>query len=107
MFYSVGQISIPPLIHALTLGIFITSCLFMAMAICHNLNPVSKLLKASLASFLILIFLPSLFAMINIAKHGSWTFMVPFLIFCGAFVIPMTLVLLSNKLTLRRSATAA
>lgn len=107
MFYSIGKISIPPLIHALTLGIFITSCLFMAMAVCHNFNPVSKLLKASLASFSILILPPCLFSLIMTIAHGSWVFSVPFLILCSAFMFPMALILLSNKLTYRRSAKAA
>ena len=106
IFYTIGKVSIPPLIHTLALGIFITSCLFLAMAVSHNFNPVSKLLKASLVSFAILIFLPLLFCLLVILSHGSWMFLGIFLILCGAFIIPMALVLLSNKLTYRRSATA-
>lgn len=107
VFYSIGKISIPPLIHAMALGIFITSCLFLAMAVTHNFSPVPKLLKASLASFSTLVFLPILFCLVMIVNRGSLMFLTPFLVFSTVFIVPMALVLVSNKLTYRRSDTAA
>lgn len=107
LFYSIGKVTIPAPIHALALGVFITSCLFLAMAVTHNFNPVSKLLKASLASFSILILLPLLFVLIVTVSHGSWIFLGPFLLFSALCVLPMALVLFSNKLTFKRSLTNA
>ncbi len=107
LFYSIGKVTFPPLTHIFALGVFITSCLFLAIAVSHNFNPVSKLLKASLASFSILILLPLLFCLIMTVSHGSWMFLGTFLLFCAIFILPMALVLFSNKLTFRRSHTTA
>lgn len=107
LFYSYATISQFPLLEALTFGVFINSCLFLAMAVSHNFYPVSKLLKASLLNFWILILLPCLFCLIITASHGTWSFLLPFLLFCGAFILPIALVLLSNKLTYSRLAPAS
>ena len=106
-FHSIGEISKFPLFEVFTLGVFINSCLFLAIAVSHNFNPVSKLLKASLINFSVLILLPCLFCFAVDASHGSWMFLLPFLAFSTLFIGPMALVLLSNKLTVRRSPKTA
>ena len=85
----------------LPLGIFLTSSLFLAMGVLHYRNSVTTLLKTTMAVFGLFILLPILFASIVFLNVGSVWFVASFLFFISIFVVPLGLLHISNKMTLK------
>ena len=85
----------------LPLGIFLTSSLFLAMGVLHYRNSVTTLLKTTMAVFGLFILLPILFASLVFLNVGSVWFVASFLFFISIFVVPLGLLHISNKMTLK------
>ena len=85
----------------LPLGIFLTSSLFLAMGVLHYRNSVTTLLKTTMAVFGLFILLPILFASLVFLNVGSVWFVASFLFFISIFVVPLGLLYISNKMTLK------
>ena len=85
----------------LPLGIFLTSSLFLAMGVLHYRNSVTTLLKTTMAVFGLFILLPILFASIVFLNIGLMSFVASFLFFISIFVVPLGLLYISNKMTLK------
>ena len=85
----------------LPLGIFLTSSLFLAMGVLHYRNSVTTLLKTTMAVFGLFILLPILFASIVFLNIGLMSFVASFLFFISIFVVPLGLLHISNKMTLK------
>ena len=85
----------------LPLGIFLTSSLFLAMGFLHYRNSVTTLLKTTMAVFGLFILLPILFASIVFLNIGLMSFVASFLFFISIFVVPLGLLYISNKMTLK------
>ena len=88
----------------LPLGIFLTSSLFLAMGVLHYRNSVTTLLKTTMAVFGLFILLPILFASIVFLNIGLMSFVASFLFFISIFVVPLGLLYISNKMTLKLTA---
>ena len=85
----------------LPLGVFLTSSLFLAMGVLHYRNSVTTLLKTTMAVFGLFILLPILFASIVFLNIGLMSFVASFLFFISIFVVPLGLLYISNKMTLK------
>ena len=88
----------------LPLGIFLTSSLFLAMGVLHYRNSVTTLLKTTMAVFGLFILLPILFASTVFLNIGLMSFVASFLFFISIFVVPLGLLYISNKMTLKLTA---